>query len=65
MACCGRGKRKPAKPNGKVCPRCGWVMNRVHKYDTNQRKVVRYFLCSNKHRKPGGGGACSYKEPIK
>lgn len=67
MACCG-GKRKPMRSNGKVCPRCGWIMNRVHKYDTQQRKVIKYFLCSSKqNRTPqrAGGGVCAYKEPIK
>jgi hypothetical protein len=65
MACCGN-KRKPFRTNGKVCPRCGWVMNRVHKYDTNSRTVVKYWLCSNKTRKAGAaGGACAFKETIK
>jgi hypothetical protein len=62
MACCGRGKRKAPKPNGKLCPRCGWAMYRVHKYDTTTRSVTKYFQCSNKHALRTG--ACNYREKI-
>lgn len=65
MGCCG-GKRKPFRTNGKLCPRCGWVMNRVHKYNSETRKVEKYWLCSNKVRAAGvAGGACRFREPIK
>jgi len=62
MACCGRGN-KPLKPNGKVCPKCGWVMNRIHKYDSKTRLVSKYWLCSNKAYNVGGR-TCEFKESI-
>lgn len=67
MGCCGRGKRKPARTNGKVCPKCGWVMNRVHKYDSQTKQVAKYWLCSNKAYKTFGvnGGSCGFRETIK
>jgi hypothetical protein len=66
MGCCGN-KRKPFRTNGKVCPRCGWVMNKVNKYDTTTRSATRYWFCSNKtlFKNKAGGGSCAYKETIK
>ena len=76
MACCGNN-RKPVRSNQnraknqvrsqirtsrKTCPRCGWIMNRVHKYDTNKKAVIKYWLCSNKSYKKA---ACNFRELIK
>lgn len=62
MPCCGKGKRNPARPNGKVCPKCGWAMHRVHKYDTQTKQVVKYWNCSNKTA--FRSNACNFKEKI-
>lgn len=48
MACCGQGKKKGFRPNGKICPNCRWVMRRVHKYDATLRKTVLFWTCPNK-----------------
>lgn len=62
MACCGQGQRKPLKSNGRICPKCGWAMYRVHKYDTNTRQVVKYWICSNKRVLKIG--TCGFREKI-
>ena len=56
MACCGQ--RKPVRPNGKICCKCGWVMYRVHKYDNNKKTVDKYWQCANKVQ------GCLHKEDI-
>lgn len=61
MPCCS-GARKGTRTNGKICPRCGWVMHRIHKYNTAKKQVDKYWLCSNKAFK---GKACAFKEQIK
>ena len=74
MVCCGKNKkpvrsnkqpvkshRKPVRTNRKICPRCKWIMNRVHKYDTSKKKVIKYWLCSNKSYNKQ---ACNFKEAI-
>lgn len=51
MACCGRGKpsrRRGFIPNSKLCPKCGWVLNQVHKYNSSRQEMVVYQQCSNK-----------------
>jgi hypothetical protein len=59
MACCGNGKvRSGTRPNGKICPKCGWIMHRVHKYDNAKKQVYKYFQCTNKTQK------CHYRENI-
>lgn len=57
MGCCGRNKKVVPKPNKRLCPRCGWVLNLVHKYDNRQKIVDRNYLCSNK--------LCGFKEEFK
>jgi len=54
---CGCGKAKPkAKPNGKVCSKCGWAMQRLHKYDPATKQTLRWYICSNPN--------CRYKEAL-
>ncbi len=60
MACCS--KRKPAKANGKTCPRCGWAMYRVSQYDTKTRSVNKYWKCTN--RRAFRNGVCNFREKI-
>ena len=68
MACCGRNKNPKKKPtgvvkwNGKVCPKCGWVMTRVHKYDQTTRTMTKQWICPNKSVKIGQ--PCNYRETI-
>lgn len=63
MACCGQGKKKGFRTNGKICPKCGWLMNRVHKYNSTERQLEKYWICSNRSLR--NGLSCGYKENIK
>lgn len=62
MGCCGQG-RKPAKPNGRVCPKCGFVMNRIHKFSPVTKSMLRYWACPNKAGR--NSQPCGYREDIK
>jgi len=72
MACCGKSKNKKlqkqragsqgVKWNGKVCPKCGWVMNRVHKYDQTTKSMTKQWICPNKA--VSTGRPCNYRENV-
>ena len=74
MACCGKSKNNKlqkqgntvgsqgAKWNGKVCPKCGWVMNRVHKYNQAIREMTKQWICPNKAVQTGR--PCNHREDV-
>jgi hypothetical protein len=31
------------------CPKCGWPMRRVHKFDREKRQAVASLVCINNH----------------
>lgn len=64
MGCCGK-KRKAVRTNGKLCPKCGWVMNRVHKFNPQTKTIEKYYQCTNIFKSSGTGVPCRYREPIK